>query len=655
MCGICGVVSKDPQERVDPAILLEMRDTLVHRGPDDCGAYIGPGVGLGHRRLSIIDLRPEGRQPMSNEDGSVLTIFNGEIYNYKDLRGELVTRGHRFRSKTDTEVIVHLYEEHGADCVRYLRGMFALAIWDEPRRKLLLARDRLGQKPLFYHFDGKRLLFGSEPKAILAYPGMIAEPDPEAINHYLGFGCVPSPFSAFKGIKKLAPAQSLVFENGRIWTQRYWRLNYTPKLKIDEREACDEIMRQLTEATRLRMVGDVPLGAFLSGGIDSSAIVAVMAGLSSSPVKTFSIGFKEPEYDERAYARVVAERFGTDHHEFQVEPGHVAETVEKLVWHYNEPYADSSALPTYYLSMMTRDYVTVALNGDAGDENFAGYRRYSVNLMASYLERLPAPLRGMLGGLLSTGYRMASADGRLADRIGVLSEVMRVDWRLGYAYMLALFRDDRKRRLYSPEFASVVAASRSEELVLDLFRDAGTDDPIDSTLYVDANLYLPDDLLVKVDIATMAVALEARSPMVDHEFMEFAARLPASFKTRGRSRKVLFKKALSSLLPKEVLDRPKKGFGVPLDQWFSGTLADLVGDTLLSARALNRGYFDPANVRTLVNEHRSGRRKWQHQLWALLMLEMWHQRFIDHQGSGRPDRYELDRGGEQSGSISEPA
>ena len=385
MCGICGVVSADHCERIDPHAVVAMRETLHHRGPDQAGLYVAPGVGLGHRRLSIIDLRPEGRQPMVNEDGTVLTVFNGEIYNFQGLRRELSARGHRFRSNTDTEVIVHLYEEYGADCIGRLRGMFALAIWDQSRRVLLLARDRLGKKPLFYRFDGRRLWFGSEPKAILAYPGLSAEPDLEAINHYVGFGYVPSPFSAFKGIKKLPPAHTLEFSDGRVRIQRYWRLNYGPKLKIDEHEAAGEILRRLTEAVRIRMISDVPLGAFLSGGLDSSAIVAIMAGLSSNPVKTFSIGFKEPEYDESAYARIVAERFATDHHEFVVEPEHAVDTIEKLVWHYNEPYADSSALPTYYLSRMTRDYVTVALNGDAGDENFAGYRRYSVNLLASHL------------------------------------------------------------------------------------------------------------------------------------------------------------------------------------------------------------------------------------------------------------------------------
>ena len=568
---------------------------------------------------------------MANEDGRILTVFNGEIYNFQSLRQELLARGHHFRSNTDTEVIVHLYEEYGADCIGRLRGMFALAIWDETRRRLLLARDRLGKKPLYYRFDGRRLWFGSEPKAILADPDFNAEPELDAINHYIGFGYVPSPFSAFKGIKKLAPAHLLEFADGRVKIERYWRLNYGPKLKIDEHEAAGEILRRLTEAIRIRMISDVPLGAFLSGGLDSSAIVAIMAGLSSNPVKTFSIGFKEPEYDELAYARIIAQRFATDHHEFVVEPEHAIDTLEKLVWHYNEPYADSSALPTYYLSRMTRDYVTVALNGDGGDENFAGYSRYRVNLAASYLHRAPATVRAFLGRLISTSYGLMGRDNRMASRTRVLEEVLRVDWRLGYAYMLSQFREDRKRELYSPEFRASINGSRSEDLVMQLYRDAGTDDPVDSTLYVDANLYLPDDLLVKVDIASMAVALEARSPMIDHEFMEFAARLPRRFKLSGNSGKVIFKQALRTLLPSGIIDRPKKGFGVPLEHWFRGSLEHFIVDVLLSPRALQRGYFNGAYIERLIAEHRSGKHDWQHHLWTLLMLELWHCQFIDSQ------------------------
>jgi asparagine synthase (glutamine-hydrolysing) len=566
---------------------------------------------------------------MANEDGSVQVVFNGEIYNFRELRKDLIERGHHFRSRTDTETLVHLYEEFGVRCIERLRGMFAFAIWDERRRLALLARDRLGQKPLFYRVDDGRLLFGSEPKAILAFPGQIARADAEAIHHYLCFGFVPSPLSAFDGIRKLPPAHYLTFHDGKVNIQRYWRLTYTPKLQIGEQEASEEILRLLTEAIRLRMVSDVPLGAFLSGGVDSSAVVGIMAQLCGR-VKTFSIGFREPDYDERVYARLIAQRFDTEHHEFVVESEHLTDTVEKLVWHYNEPYADPSALPTYYLSKLTRYYVTVALNGDAGDENFAGYRRYAVNLLASRLQYGPPGLRWMLGKLIAVGYRMMATDGPIGNRILELPNVLQVDWRLGYAHMLSKFQKERTHELCSPDFAALAKDSRPEELVSALFREAGTDDVIDSSLYVDSNLYLPDDLLVKVDIASMAVGLEARSPMVDHEFMEFAARLPSRYKMKGYSGKIIFKNAVRGLLPEEILGRTKKGFGVPLSHWFRGELGDFVSDVVLSSRAMQRGYFNRFFVEQIVREHAAGRRDQQYQLWTLLMLELWHRQFIDH-------------------------
>jgi asparagine synthase (glutamine-hydrolysing) len=629
MCGICGIVSSDPQEQTDAATILRMRDTLIHRGPDDCGIYLGPGVALGHRRLSIIDLRPEGRQPMSNEDGSVKIVFNGEIYNFAEHRAWLEERGHRFKSRTDTEVIIHLYEELGVDCLRRLRGMFAFAIWDERKRLLFMARDRIGKKPLFYRLDGRRLIFGSQPKAILAFGGHRAEPNAQAIDKYLAFGFVPAPLCAFEGVQKIPPAHYLVFENGKIEVKRYWRLNYRPKLKIDQREACAEIIRRLTEAVQLRMVSDVPLGAFLSGGIDSSAVVALMSRLSNRPVKTFSIGFKEGDYDETRYARMVAQKFHTEHHEFQVEPD-ALEVMDELVSHYNEPFADSSALPTYYLSKLTRQHVTVALNGDAGDENFGGYYRYSANLMANYLKYAPRSIRRLIGNSIAAAYNAMNSQSRLAHRMRVLGDVLASDPRLGYAEMLTSFGRIRRASLYSSDFADQLLDSESaEDMVLGLYTAAQTDQALDSTLYVDVNLYLPDDLLVKVDIASMAVSLEARSPMVDHEFMEFAASLPASFKIRGRTRKWILRRAFADILPREILERKKMGFGVPIEHWFRGQLRDYISDILLSATSLQRGYFQPNYIKRLIDEHASGARKWHGQLWTLLMLELWFQKFVD--------------------------
>lgn len=641
MCGICGVVSVDPRERIDARHVLWMRDTLEHRGPDDAGLYVAPGVGLGHRRLSIIDLSPEGRQPMSNEDGKVWIVFNGEIYNFAEHRDWLIKAGHQFSSRTDTEVIVHLYEELGPACIERLRGMFAFAIWDEKKRLLLLARDRLGQKPLFYHFNGRHLLFGSEPKAILAYPGIVARPDFNGINHYLGLGYVPSPHSAFSGLHKLPPAHYLTFADGRIDIKRYWSLQYEPKLHISEREACREILDRLTEAVRLRMIADVPLGAFLSGGVDSSAVVALMSQLSSRPVKTFSIGFKERHYDETRYARLVAQRFNTDHEEFIVDPVPLG-VLDKLVWHYNEPYADSSALPTFYLSRLTKGYVTVALNGDAGDENFAGYQRYTVNLIANYASRLPSFAKhgGRLTGALLT--RTLGQHHRLARRLHAWTTMLAGSG--SYARLMTTFDAERKTQLYSPEFRQLLEGPATEQIFEELYAQTDAHNVIDRALSADVNLYLPDDLLVKVDIASMAVALEARSPMLDHEFMEFVARLPARFKLRGMShRKAIFKKALRNLLPDEILDREKMGFGVPLEHWFRGQMKDILSELLLSRRACERGYFNRSYVEWLVREHLGGARNFERVLWNLLMFELWHRMFID-QGS----RSEQPRDGFQS-------
>ena len=628
MCGICGVASRDPRESVDAATIERMRDTLLHRGPDDCGCYIGPGIGLGHRRLSIIDLRPEGRQPMCNEDGTVQIVFNGEIYNFAEHREWLLEHGHRFLSRTDGEVIIHLYEEFGLQCLSQLRGMFAFAIWDERKRLLFLARDRLGKKPLFYSFDGCRLIFGSEPKAILAWPGFKAEPDLEAIDRYVAFGYVPSPLSAFKGIRKLPPAHYLVFQDGKVDLQRYWQLRHLPKLKIGYQDACDEIIRRLTDAVRIRLVSDVPLGAFLSGGIDSSAVVAVMSQLSSKPVKTFTIGFNEPDYDESYYAREISDRFGTEHHEFIVEPN-VEDVLERLVWHYNEPYADSSAVPTYYLSKLTRQHVKVALNGDGGDENFAGYYRHTTHLRSSYLRNSRALLRGFASRAMSHAFRFILPDFRTASLERLLSHVPSVVPELKYAEMMSQFDPWQRRNLYSAEFASSFRWSDDDEIICNLYREAASDNALDSALYVDASLYLPDDLLVKVDIASMAVSLEARSPLVDHELMEFAARLPARFKASGLNRKIVFKNALKKLLPPAILNRRKMGFSVPLEHWFRRELSGLARSVLLNKPFIERGYFNQSYVRTLVEQHLSGVRNWHNQLWNLLMLELWHRAYID--------------------------
>jgi asparagine synthase (glutamine-hydrolysing) len=627
MCGICGIVSIERAAVIDPAVVRRMCNTLAHRGPDDQGVYLAPGVALGHRRLSIIDLRPEGRQPMANEDGTVQIVFNGEIYNFAEHYQWLLARGHKFRSRTDTEVIIHLYEELGVKCLERLRGMFAFAIWDDRKRSLFLARDRFGKKPLFYHFDGKRMLFASEAKAILTYPHFERQADPVAIDNYIALGYVAGPRSAFKGLNKLPPAHYLLLADGKVEIQRYWRLAFTPKLELGEDEACAQIVSRLTEAVRLRMIADVPIGAFLSGGIDSSSIVALMAALGSGPVRTFSIGFEESAYDETAYARTIAQQFGTQHHEFIVRP-EGQEILDHMVWHYDEPYADSAALPTFYLCKLTRQHVTVALTGEAGDENFAGYPRYAYNSLAHYLQGKSWVLRWMVRNAARLGDRLLPDSGIVASRLRKVDAMLGGNGDPWPARLIVRVSAANRRLLYSDAFAEDLLASSPEELVAQVFDDTDGEG-LDAALNLDLNLYLPYDLLTKIDIASMAVGLEARAPMVDHEFVEFIARLPTRFKRSGLSTKVIFRKAMRGILPKSILNRPKRGFSVPLDHWFRGHLKDLLRDILLSRSSSERGYFNCAVIEAMIDAHTSGRADHQQELWGLLMLELWHRTFID--------------------------
>jgi asparagine synthase (glutamine-hydrolysing) len=631
MCGISGRINLDGSP-VDRDLLQRMTSVLTHRGPDDAGLYLKGGAGLGHRRLSIIDLSPLGHQPMSNEDGTVWSVFNGEIYNFPELRQDLIGKGHVFRSKSDTETIIHLYEEYGSECPKFLRGMFAFAIWDERDRSLFLARDRVGKKPLFYAFDGKTFCFGSEIKAILADEGFRRIPDHEAIHHYLTYQYVPSPWSAFKGIRKLPPAHSLLLKNGEIKIERYWKLSYLPKLTLDEKDIKSEIIERLREAVRVRLISDVPLGAFLSGGVDSSAIVSCMAGLSDRPVKTFSIGFHEEKYNELKYARMVAEQFGTDHTEFIVEP-HAVEVIDKLVWHYNEPFADSSAIPTYYVSKLAREHVTVVLNGDGGDENFAGYGRYAANAFSQQLHRFfpSSAARLLLRAIMPLPHGKDPTNIVWRGK-RFLQEYIKPDEERN-AHWLCHFSTDMKAGLYTPAFSEQVGGTDSFELLYERYREAQADDFLDRTLYADAMMYLPDDLLVKVDVASMANSLEARSPLLDHEFMEFAARIPSGLKLKGRTTKHILKEALRGILPDEVLFREKMGFGVPIDHWFRGELREMAYDTLLGTRAAARGYFRQEEVRRILGEHTSGAWNWHSHVWNLLMLELWHRMFIDGQSA----------------------
>ena len=628
MCGIAGFVNV--KGAADRSILEAMNLAIAHRGPDDDGFYVRENVGLAMRRLSIIDVSG-GHQPIYNPDKTKWIVFNGEIYNYQSLREDLDKRDHKFYTKSDTEVVLHLYEEYGADCLRHLRGMFAFAVWDEVEKTLFLARDRVGKKPVLYsHQANGNLIFGSEFQAILKHPSVSREVDLEAIDNYLSYLCVPAPLTAFNQIRKLEPGHWLRWKGGEIETQRYWQPDFSKKIKITEEEAIDETTRILRESTSLRMISEVPLGAFLSGGVDSSAVVALMAQESDQPVKTFSIGFEEQDFSELKYAKRVAEHVGAEYHEFIVRPN-ALDVIPTLVEHYGEPYADSSAIPTYYVSKETRKHVTVALNGDGGDESFAGYERYTAMRIAEAYARVPSSLRKIFVeapiSLLPTS-ELKRSRFRDAKRFLKAANLPRTE---RYFRWVTTFNGDTKKELYTPEFAASVSGQNPSSLLDKWFARANGTGTLDATLLTDQMTYLPNDLLVKVDIASMANSLEARSPFLDHNLIEFAATLPEGMKMRGLETKSLLKKVAARLVPKEVIYRRKMGFGVPIGKWFRGEMKDFVRGVLLSERSLKRGIVRPEVLERYVDEHTSGERDHAFQLWTLLMLELWFQRFIDPQ------------------------
>ena len=627
MCGITGIVRNDDAP-IDRELLARMNDAIRHRGPDDDGFYFGDGVGLAMRRLSIIDLK-SGHQPIHNPDRTAWIVFNGEIYNYQELRKQLEARGHQFYTDSDTEAIVAAYDEYGTDCPRYLRGMFAFAIWDERAKSLFLARDRVGKKPLLYAQLNGQLVFGSEFMALLQHPDVSRDVDYEAIHHYLSFLCVPAPLTAYQAIRKLQPGHSLLWKNGEIKLERYWQLDFSHKISISEEEAGERVVDLLRDAVRVRLMSEVPLGAFLSGGIDSSAIVALMAQESSEKVKTFSIGFEEQDFSELHHARRVAEHVGSEHHEFIVRPD-AMEILPTLVEHYGEPFADSSAVPSYYVSRETRKYVTVALNGDGGDECFAGYERYAaMNLAQRYAKLLPAAIRnGVIRNVARAlpEFQSRANPLRKAQRFldaASLSPVQR------YLRWVSSFDEQAKSNLYSNDFRNQTAAFSTIGFLEPWFAKANGSGIVDASLLTDTMTYLPNDLLVKMDIASMTVSLEARSPFLDHHLMEFAASLPENLKLRGMTTKYLLKRVLKQFVPEENLTRAKMGFGVPIGHWFRGTMQPFLRETLLSEKALSRGLFDRDRVRQLIEQHVANKVNHDHRLWSLLMLELWFQRFID--------------------------
>lgn len=627
MCGIVGIVRNDGKP-VNEELLARMNDAIRHRGPDEDGFYINGSTGMAMRRLAIIDLK-SGQQPIHNRDRSAWIVFNGEIYNYLELREKLEKLGHTFYTNSDTEAIVHAYDQYGVDCPKHLRGMFVFAIWNERTQELFLARDRVGKKPLLYAEVNGQLIFGSEFSALLLHPDISREIQPEAIDYYLSFMAVPAPLTVYKAIRKLEPGHWLRWRNGNVELQRYWEPDFTKKIDISEEEAGERTVEILRDAVKVRLMSEVPLGAFLSGGIDSSAVVALMAQESSERVKTFSIGFDEQDFSELHHARRVAEHVGADHHEFIVRPDAI-EVLPMLVEHYGEPYADSSALPTYYVAKETRKHVTVALNGDGGDESFAGYERYIAMGLTEKYRMIPSFLRE---SVIRQAVNLIPTDPTKRSKVKSAQRLLAVVARQKtgrYMHWMSTFNDELKGPLYSDSFREQTSGANAIGILDTWFKRANGIGMVDALLLTDQMTYLPNDLLVKVDIATMAVSLEARSPFLDHHVIEFAASLPQNLKLRRLTGKYLLKKVLRKLLPSENLTRRKMGFGVPIGHWFRGKMQPFLREVVLSDKALRRGLFKPEAVKHLVDSHTRAERDYSHQLWSLLMLELWFNRFIDN-------------------------
>ena len=612
---------------------------LEHRGPDDSGIYRDGHAALGFRRLSIVDLSG-GHQPLANEDGTIWTVFNGEIYNFPSLRRRLEARGHTLRSAGDSEVLVHLYEDEGPGMFALLRGMFALAIWDEPRRRLVLGRDRLGQKPLVYRLANGRISFASELKSLLAMPeaDLPRRLDPLALDRYLTYGYVPHPSTILEGVHKLPPAHHAVWQDGRLELTRYWEPEWDREVERTPGEEVEELRGTLDEAVREQMVADVPLGAFLSGGVDSTIVVALMQRASSRPVQTFSIAFDDPAFDESRYAELAAKAIGTEHHAFVVEP-RAWETLPALARQFDEPFADSSALPTWHVARETRRHVTVALTGDAGDELFAGYDRYRAVALAAWLDRLPDAPRNFLGGPVARTLPASVKAKTRLRQVRRMLEGIGQDVRARYLHWVTTFDEPSRAALYSDDFLDHLATAGARHpaeadpaaVLARAFDAAPKRDPVTRATIVDLLTYLPGDLLVKVDLASMAHGLEARSPFLDHRVVELALAMPIGRKLRlrgGRS-KVVLKRAFADLIPKEILRRPKMGFGVPLDRWFRGELKDELRAVLLDPVAIGRGLFRPEAVERLIDDHAASRKDNAYRLWALLMLELWFRNHID--------------------------
>ncbi|MEE9271176.1 MAG: asparagine synthase (glutamine-hydrolyzing) [Candidatus Krumholzibacteria bacterium] len=633
MCGICGKLVWNDPRGVSEQLVRDMSAVLAHRGPDGSGEHLWNdttvAIGLGHRRLSIIDLSDAGRQPMSNESGTIWVVHNGEIYNFRELRAELETFGYRFHSKTDTEVIVHAYEKWGTSCVERLQGMFAFAVWDQPRRRLFIARDRVGIKPLYYSARPDSLLFASELKALMQDPTLDTQMDDSALDRYLAFGYVPSPDTIFPSVKKLPPAHVLTWEDGRVRIEPYWRFrpaDDTAPEKSDG-EWLDEFESVLERAVARQMVSDVPLGAFLSGGIDSSLIVWMMSRSSELPVRSFTVGFDKQSWSESRYARLVAREFGTRHREHDIAPD-AMEILPKLVWHLDEPFGDSSILPTYYVSKMTRQEVTVALSGDGGDELFAGYTRYQGERLSNIFRRFPGWVRSGVVSTLRSAPLARTASGR---RLGTVLANAELDFVSRYRNKQSLGSPTTRMELYADDFRDNLSATIDP--LDELFASVSERDFIDRLTTFDMEFYLPNDMLVKVDRMSMASSLEVRVPFLDETVIEVASRIPNRLKLRNFTTKYLLRKMAAKVLPPEIWRRGKQGFGVPIQSWFRGELVDAARDMLLDRQTLNRGFFARAGLEKLLQRHESGTGDYGHLIFALMSFEIWNRVFIDKRGA----------------------
>ena len=622
MCGITGIFDTRGKSAIPKELLEAMNQSQFHRGPDEGGIHIEPGLGLGHRRLSIIALS-SGQQPLYNEDESIVVVFNGEIYNFIDLMPELKELGHTFRTHCDTEVIVHAWEEWGENCVDRFRGMFAFALWDRKKDTLFLARDRLGVKPLHYSLlsDGS-LIFGSELKALVSHPAMRREIDPLAVEEYFAYGYVPEPRTIYREAMKLEPGHCISIVRGKPMPRprRYWEVPFGSTGPISEEDAERELIERLREAVRIRLVAEVPLGAFLSGGVDSGAVVAMMAELSKDPVNTCSIAFSDPKFNEAEYARMVAERYHTYHSVETVDADDFS-LIDRLASLYDEPYADSSALPTYRVCELARKSVTVALSGDGGDENFAGYRRYRYHMMEERMRSaLPLGIRRPLFGFLGSVYPRLDWAPRMFRAKSTFESLAR-DAVEGYFHEISVLRNDLRMNLYSRRFRSELQGYNAIQVLKKHAANSPTDDPLSLVQYLDMKTYLPGDILTKVDRASMAHALEVRVPLLDHKLVEWVSGLPPEFKLKGNEGKHIFKKSLSTRLPNDILYRPKMGFAVPLASWFRGPLKERVRKTLLGQRLLDTGIFEESALNRLLEEHQDGRFDHSAPIWSLMMFD----------------------------------